>query len=110
MEICKNKSSGSYFIYIHGSGLGEVLLVTPDAQIKSLRAELFSDIEEYTENYLLERSLVNTAQVQRFNDYKKSRSDEIVDEVEYHFDRMSPDEKKEFIRKIQASDDKSQKS
>lgn len=107
MEICKNKSSGSYFIYIHGSGVGEVLLVTPDAQIKSLRSDLFDDIEEYAENYLFESSLVNIAQVQRYNDYRKSRSDEIVDKVEYHFDLLSPDEKKEFIRKIRASDDKS---
>jgi len=110
MEICRNKNSGNCFIYIQKSGIGEALFVTPDAQVKSLSTDLFDEVEEYTETHLMERLLVNAAQVQRFNDYKKSRSQENLDKFEYHFDRLSPDEKKEFIRKHQEIADKNQKS
>jgi hypothetical protein len=101
MEICKNKSSDRYFIYIEKTGSAEALLVTPEAHIKSLKLDLFGKAEEQEETYLLQNKLVTDTQVQRFHEYKENRSDEVVDQVLYYFEQMGPYEKKAFLQKLQ---------
>ena len=36
MDICKNNSTGNYFIYINATGAEEALFLTPNAEIKNL--------------------------------------------------------------------------
>ncbi len=97
MEICKNKSSNLYFIYIEETGYAEALLITPEAQVKSLKLDLFDEVKEQEDTYLVQNNLVTEAQVQRFHEYNKSRSDELVE----RFEEMSPYEQKIFIQKLQ---------
>jgi hypothetical protein len=101
MEICKNKASGQYFIYIRENGDEEALLVTPEAQIKSLRMNLFDDPQENDEAYLLESKLITADQVRRFHEYNKNRSDDVMENMEDYFGQMSPYEQDVFIRKLQ---------
>ena len=75
MKICKNKSSNLYFIYIQNTGNKETLFVTPRAQIVNLKTDLFWEIEEQEESYLLQSNILTKEQLQRLYAYKKDRSD-----------------------------------
>jgi hypothetical protein len=97
MEVCKNNSSNQYFIYIEQTGYAEALLITPEAQVKSLKLELFGEVTEKEEAYLLQNNIVTDAQVKRFHEYNKSRSDEFVE----RFEEMLPYEQKIVIHKLQ---------
>jgi Mg/Co/Ni transporter MgtE len=97
MEVCKNKISNRYFIFIEDTGNAETLLVTPEAQIKSLKGDLFEELEDQEENYLLQHNLVTEAQVQRVHEYYKSRSDEIID----NFEEMSHYDQKRLLQALQ---------
>jgi len=68
--------------------------------------DLLDDVEEHEETYLLDHTLVNEAQVRRFHEYHKSRSDEVVEQFEYYFEQMSHYEQKIFIQKLQEMVDK----
>src|SRR4030042_6315329 len=101
MEICKNKNSNRYFIYSQDTGNAEMLLVTPEAQVKSLKFDLFEEVEEQEEDYLLQNEIVTEAQVQRFHEYKKSRSDEFVEQFVEQFEEMPPYEQEIVLKKLQ---------
>jgi actin-like ATPase involved in cell morphogenesis len=101
MEICKNKRSNQHFIYIGKAGSDEALLVTPKAEVKSLKLNLFTEIEEREESSLLQNKMVTEAQVKRFHEHLKDRSDEVIENIKDYFEQCSPHEKTEFIRKIQ---------
>jgi uncharacterized iron-regulated protein len=101
MEICKNKRSDQYFIYIEKTGGDEALLVTPEAQVKSLKLNLFNEVEEREEDYLIQNEMLTEAQVQRFHEYRKNRSDEIVERFEYYIETLSTYEKEELLKKLQ---------
>lgn len=112
MEICKTKKSNQYFIYIVDTGKTEILLVTPDAQLKSLKNDLFEEIEGQEESYILQSKLLTEDQVKRLHEYKearsdeiveqeRTRSDEIVEQVIEEFKKMLPNDQKRFIQKLQ---------
>lgn len=101
MEVCKNKSSGQYFIYVHESGNGERLFVTPNAGLKSLKTDLFSSLEELSEEWLLRENFITAEQIQRLHEYENNRSDDQVENIEYLFDQMSTYEQELFIAKLQ---------
>ena len=101
MEICKNKRSNKYFIYIEKTGRDEALLVTPEAQIKSLKLNLFNEIEDREEAALLKNKILTEAQVKRFHEHRKNRSDEIVERFEYYVEALSTFEKKELLKKLE---------
>ena len=46
MQICKNKASGKYFIYIADEGNDKASLVLPTGEVKSLKFILFEEIKE----------------------------------------------------------------
>jgi hypothetical protein len=102
MDIYKNKSTGRYFIFINETGNEEALFVTPNAEIKSLKLEIFNDEqEEYSEVSLLEKNLITKDQLQRFHEFKKNRSDEISENIDDYFETLTPFEKENFIKKLQ---------
>ncbi len=100
MEICKNNCSNMYFIYIEKTGDEEALLVTPEAQVKSLKLNLFSELEDQEESYLLEKKIVTEAQVKRFREYLKDRSTESVENMEDSFEQLSSSAKAELLKKM----------
>jgi hypothetical protein len=69
--------------------------------VKSLKLILFNEVEEQEEAYLLQNKMVTEAQVQRFHEYRKNRSDEIVERFEYYVEALSTFEKKELLKKLQ---------
>ena len=79
MEICKNKTSGKYFIYIENTGNDEALLVTPEGKIKSVKLRLFDGTKEEDEDYLLSHGLINEAQIERHRQYIKDRHDDVIE-------------------------------
>jgi len=66
-----------------------------------LKLNLFNKVEEREEPYLLENNLLTKAQVQRFYEYCKNRSDEIVERFEYYIETLSNYEKKELFKKLE---------
>lgn len=90
MEICRNKTSGQYFIYIAETGDSEALLITPEARVKSLKLFFFDDVIEMDEAYLLQSKLITNEQSERFHEYEKDRLNEIIENTENDFDHMNP--------------------
>lgn len=99
MEICKNKKSGKYFVYIRETEYNKALLITPDGDMKNLSLELFSDIEEHPEE-LQENSKINKIQFKTYQFYKEKKSDEEYENVEIIFEQMSEHKRKSFIKKM----------
>jgi len=60
MEVCKNKSSGVYFVFIDETDDEKCLLVIPSGEIKLLESSLFDEIEEIEVDHAL-----NTGQLTR---------------------------------------------
>lgn len=100
MEVCKNRTSGQYFIYVHETEPKRALLITPNAEIKSLQITLFAEIEEFTEEQLLASKMITQEQIRRFQEYKKCRAEDKVDDLDYYFDQLSPHEQLRFIQKL----------
>ena len=90
MQVCKNRISGKYFIYIQDTGNHEALLVTPGAEVKSLSADLFNDLEDKEEDYLIDNGLIVGAQIQRFRQYEKDNSENTFENILYQFEQLSP--------------------
>lgn len=99
MEIYKNKKSGKYFIYIADSGNNEALFVTPLNEIKSLKLSLFNEPEEDAD-CLLSHALIPEAQVERFREYEKDRSEEAVENFQDSFDQLSPYQQRRVFEAI----------
>jgi hypothetical protein len=101
MEVCKNKDSGKYFIYLRDCGPGGILLVTPEAQVKPLRTNLFDEVEEFSEEYLIENDLISHDQIRKFNEYQQDRSDDLIESFVIDFENMTPHQQREAIRQLQ---------
>lgn len=97
MEICKNKISNKYFSYIEVTGNAEALLITPEAQIKSLKLDLFGEVEEQDENYLLQNEILTKTQVKRFHEYNKNRADDFIEK----FEELSTYDQERVLQKLQ---------
>ena len=68
MEMCKNKASGKYFLFIEETGDGKLLLVIPNGEVKALDPELFEDTEEIDIDYCLNTGLIASEHI---DGYKK---------------------------------------
>lgn len=101
MEVCKNKDSGKYFIFLEDIGLEKILLVTPDANVKPLKSNLFDEVEDLSEESLIENSFVSEDQVRVYREYQQNRSDDFVENSIIDFENMTHHEQREFLRKLQ---------
>ena len=107
MDICKNKRTGKYFIYINETVNEEALFVTPNAEILNLKLKFFTDEpEECSEAGLLEKNLITKEQLQMFHKYKKNRYDEEFENLKDYFDTLTKLEKHRFIKELQKIVDK----
>jgi len=50
MEICKNKKSGSIFVYLDEQEDGRALMISPHGEVKALEYHLFTEPTEVDEN------------------------------------------------------------
>ncbi len=79
MEVCKNRSSGKYFILIEDLEFQyKYLLVTPTCKIKLLNRNLFEEPIQIEEETLLSINLVTDLQIDRYSEYKKDREEKQV--------------------------------
>jgi hypothetical protein len=109
MQVCKNRNSGKYFIYLQDTGNNESLLITPSVEIKSLHADLFDDLEDKEESSLIADGLISEAQVQRLRQYEKESNENNLENISYLFDQLSPyqlNRVREFIRKQSEAESK----
>ena len=75
MQICKNKRSEEYFIYIEPAGTGRAHLVLPDGKAaKPLDLSLFDESEEGNEKDFLSRGLISDTQIKRYNEEVNQRA------------------------------------
>jgi hypothetical protein len=100
MEICINKRSGKYFIFIQNIDLDKRLVVTPIGEIKSLEDKHFSEPIDKDENFLLPEYMITKQQYETYKKHKKNRDDEQTEEFLLKFEALDPWEQKRFIRKI----------
>ena len=83
MKICKNKSSGKYFIYISPDWMRKDRLwfITPEGEEKPLSLSLFDDLEdmgEDCETAKLSNGTITEPQMKAWSEYEKLHSDETV--------------------------------
>jgi len=122
MQICKNKASGKYSIYIEDEGNDKASLVLTTGEVKSLKLILFEEIKEGNGKDFLSRGLIKNRQVKEYRAEVKKR--EIFNEMERKkaaqrafedlpdkekskkflewLEKLSPDEQKKAIEKIKA--------
>ena len=62
MLICKNKTSGKYFVYLEDTGEGKALLILPQGEVKSLELDLFEHPKEGQGEDFLARGLISHEQ------------------------------------------------
>ena len=100
MLIYKNRSSGKYFICIEKTGDDEVLLVTPQSEIKSLKLHLFESPEEKEENYLISNGIITEKQLSRWKQYLEDRSEDKRESLEILFKEFSPSQQKQILEDL----------
>jgi len=71
IDVCENKASGEYFIYIDSTERNKARFVASDGEIRTLRLDqdLFGPIENKKEDYLLSRNLIKEKQLRRYHEY-----------------------------------------
>ena len=120
MQICKNRISGKFFIYIEGESNGKASLVLPEGEIKSVKLSLFEEIEEgngkdfLSNGFITDRQMKEyRAEVERRAKTEKIESREAALQsfedlserektkkfVEW-FEKLSPDEQNKVIKKV----------
>jgi hypothetical protein len=67
--VCKNRSSGKYFIYLESLKDHNHRLINPDGSQLDLSADLFEEPKAESVDYLLSFNLINEAQIERYNKY-----------------------------------------
>jgi len=104
IEVCKNRSSGKYFIYIQRSGGNdEALLVTPLGEIKSLKMRLFQSPEERDVNQLLSECLLTEKQIERWKQYIEYRAEDIVEYCEILVEQLTPEQRNWLLKELEKS-------
>jgi hypothetical protein len=123
MEIYQNKISGKYFIWLKETDRGEVLFISPNCSIISLKLSLFSEETEQGDfDSFLSVGKITKNQVETYKQYNADRTNEIVEryremvadpdafDMEEKFDfvlekifKMPSEQKKEFYEQINSS-------
>ena len=69
--------------------------------MKSLKLNLFDEVEERDEANLLQNKILTEAQVQRYHEFRKNRSDEVVERFEYLVEQLSPYQREQLLKKLE---------
>ena len=83
MEVCKNKKSNRYFIYLKDpeSVDNRALLITPDGNLKCLELSLFDDCEYFDDDNDELKNIITETQYESFKAYKINREKTMVGEI-----------------------------
>ncbi len=92
MEVCKNKNSNKLFVYLQDIDGGQLLLITPEGNIKKLNRSLFSAPFEVDKP----EDFVNDLQIKKHESYKG----DIVASIMEDFSELSESEKKRLLSKF----------
>jgi hypothetical protein len=103
MEVCKHKISGKIFIFLKEAGFDKGVFVTPQSKIKTLNIDQFDDIEDENRDDLLSKGLITKLQIKRFEQYKKDRTENEVDNLIYAFNQLSSYGKIQFFKELPIS-------
>jgi hypothetical protein len=104
--VYKNLASGKNFIFLQETGNEESLFIKPPDEkggvaIKSLKFHLFTDepLEGEGEN-LLSMGAITKEQLLRYRQYKKDRSEVLIENAKDAFEQLTPWQKKELIEEL----------
>lgn len=100
MEVCTHKISGKTFIFLKDAGFDKAVFVTPQSKIKTLNIDQFSDIEDEDSDFLLSEGLITELQIKRFEQYRKDRTDNEVENLIYAFNQLSSYGKIQFFKEL----------
>lgn len=103
MEVCKHKISGKFFIFLKEAGVENAVFVTPQNKIKTLNISQFSEVEDEDKDYLLSEGLITELQIKRFEQYKKDRADDEIENFIYDFKHLSSHGKIQFFKSLPIS-------
>jgi hypothetical protein len=103
MEVCKHKTSGKLFIFLKDAGFEKAVFVTPQSKIKTLNIDQFDDIEDENKDHLLSDGLITELQMKRFEQYKKDRTNDQVENLIYAFNQLSSYGKIQFFKELPIS-------
>jgi hypothetical protein len=81
MEICVNKKSETFFIYLKDVGRDKRLLIAPDGKIAPLRVHFFYEPEEFEESTLRDKGLVSEKQVASYRFCMKNREEDPLEKI-----------------------------
>ena len=74
MEVCRNHTSGRYFICIDGiERSNKVKFVTPQGKIKCLERHLFDEPSDQDEDTMLSSSSITELQMKQYHTYMENR-------------------------------------
>lgn len=83
--VCKNKSSGKYFIYLKDLADRKVFLINPEGRQLALSADLFEEPKDDSMDYLLSYKLITEEQREGYNRYVSAQPEEGVDaSIDHH--------------------------
>lgn len=91
------------FIFLKDAGFDKAVFVTPQNKIKTLNIDQFDDIEDENKDDLLSNGLITALQIKRFEQYKKDRADNKVDNLIYAFNQLSSYGKIQFFKELPIS-------
>jgi hypothetical protein len=75
INVCKNKSSGAFFIFLNNKRNNKALFILPDGKEKILSLDLFHEAEEVEMESLISKKLITKEQFKKLNSIKiKSKS------------------------------------
>ena len=79
IEVCKNKRTGKFFIFLDKVSKNESHYIIPDGKIKTLSSDLFYEIEVRKKQFLLTNNLITPEQSEKLifceNELNSSRID-----------------------------------
>lgn len=76
LSVCKNNSSGKYFIYLEDLPNNKFLLVNPEGILIGHPSDNFEQPKEENIDYLLSYNLITEQQLERFNEYESRTTDD----------------------------------
>lgn len=93
MDVCKNKNTGKYFVFINYLSNDKVLLVNPLGRIIPLSLSNFGEVEDQDDKYL------DPEQVQKYYKHEKNRSEDNSEKAMYTLEDLSQDSLKKLYKK-----------
>jgi len=93
ISVCKNKSSGKYFIYIEDLPDNEFHLINPEGRLIRLPSDHFEQPKEENIDYLSSYKLITEQQLEKFMEYESQTTgnlDTLNDNYLDHIERRGP--------------------